>query len=88
MAGCLTALGGRRGQSLPEGFVMVSWIVRIVMSLAAVITGWFVVQDSPNFGVVQMAVAVILIVLFVAIMVFWTSIRSRFGKSGSENSPE
>ncbi|MGH6883115.1 hypothetical protein [Hypericibacter sp.] len=58
---------------------MFGWLVRIVMSLAAVITGWFVVNDSPSFGIVQMAVSLLLIVLFVAIMVFWPWIMSRFG---------
>jgi uncharacterized membrane protein len=66
---------------------MVSWIVRIVISLAAVITGWFVVEDSPNFGIFQMAVAVILIILFVAIIVFWTSIRSRFTRKRKPENP-
>jgi cytochrome bd-type quinol oxidase subunit 1 len=87
MAGCVTALDGCRGQSPPEEFAMVSWIVRIVMSLAAVITGWFVVEDSPNFGIFQMAVAVILIILFVAIIVFWTSIRSRFTRKRKPENP-
>jgi heme/copper-type cytochrome/quinol oxidase subunit 2 len=58
-----------------------------VISLAAVITGWFVVEDSPNFGIFQMAVAVILIILFVAIIVFWTSIRSRFTRKRKPENP-
>jgi hypothetical protein len=30
---------------------------RVLLALAAPITGWFVAKDSPNFGVVHMMVA-------------------------------
>ena len=42
---------------------MLGWLVRIVMALAAIVTGWFVVSDSPNFGIVQMAVSLLLTVV-------------------------
>ena len=51
---------------------MVSWIVRAVLSLAAIITGWFVVQDASNFDIVQMMVGLLLITVFVLIAAFWS----------------
>ena len=65
---------------------MFGWLVRIVMALAAIVTGWFVVSDSPNFGIVQMAVSLLLIALFVAGMVFWPWLISKVrGKSKPES---
>ncbi|MEI9902001.1 MAG: hypothetical protein WDN31_19985 [Hyphomicrobium sp.] len=49
----------------------ISWLLRPILLLAAVIAGWFVAEDATNFGVVQMAVAVVLIALVVAIATFW-----------------
>ncbi len=57
---------------------MLNFLVRIVMSLAAVITGWFVARDAANFGIVQMVVSLLLISLFVAIAAFWPSLLSWF----------
>jgi len=38
---------------------MISWIVRILMIAAGVVTGWFVAKDAPIFGVAQMMVALL-----------------------------
>ena len=57
---------------------MFGWLVRIVMSIAAVITGWFVVRDAAIFGVVQMAVSLLLIAFFVAVAAFWPSLATWF----------
>jgi hypothetical protein len=50
---------------------MFGWIVRIILSVAAVITGWFVARDAANFGIIQMAVGLLLMTGFVAIAAFW-----------------
>jgi hypothetical protein len=52
---------------------MVSWIVRILMLVAGTVTSWFVAKDAPNFSVVQMAVALLLLTLTVAVIAFWPS---------------
>jgi hypothetical protein len=58
---------------------MVGVIVRIIMSLAAAVTGWFVTTtDSARFDVVQMVVALLLIALFVSIAAFWNTIVGWF----------
>src|SRR3546814_13976507 len=36
--------------------VMVGWIVRIALSIAAVITGWFISTAAANFSIVQMEI--------------------------------
>lgn len=50
---------------------IISWLLRPILFLAAIIAGWFVASDAPNFSVVQMAVAVLLIAVLVAIAAFW-----------------
>ena len=61
---------------------MLGWIVRIIMSLAAVITGWFVADNATNFGVVQMVIAILLIVFFVGVAAFWETLSVRLKRPG------
>lgn len=53
---------------------VISWLIRPILFLAAIIAGWFVAEDAANFGVVQMAVAVLLITLCVALAAFWETV--------------
>ncbi|WP_333793247.1 hypothetical protein [Hyphomicrobium sp.] len=53
---------------------MLNWLVRPIMFVAAIIAGWFVAEDSANFGVVQLVISVILVTLLVAVATFWHSI--------------
>ena len=57
---------------------MITWIVRIVMFLASVLTGWFVAHDATNFGVIQMVVSLLLITLFLAIAAFLPTLVAPF----------
>jgi VIT1/CCC1 family predicted Fe2+/Mn2+ transporter len=57
---------------------VVAWITRILLALAASITGWFVAKDSPNFGVVQMMVATCVLALLCLIFAFWPERWSHF----------
>ena len=57
---------------------MVAWIARILLGLAAPITGWFVAKDSPNFGVVQMMVATLVLAFLCFIFAFWPERWSHF----------
>ena len=50
---------------------MLSWIVRIFFALAAPIAALFVARDALNFDVIQTMVAIILVVVFVAVVAFW-----------------
>lgn len=50
---------------------MVGWTVRFLLLVAGTVTGWFVARDEPNFGVVQMVVALLLLTLAVAVVAFW-----------------
>lgn len=52
---------------------MVSWIVRALLVVAGAITSWFVASDAPNFGVIQMVVALFLLTFTVAVIAFWPS---------------
>ncbi len=56
---------------------MVSWLLRVLLLVAGSITGYFVAKDSPNFGLVQMMVAIIVIVLAVFVLAFWPARWSR-----------
>jgi hypothetical protein len=51
---------------------MLAWIVRFMLFLAAPIAALFVSRDALNFGVIEMLVAVILIVLLVLAAAAWT----------------
>ena len=59
---------------------MFGWIVRIVMSLAGVITGWFLARNAVNFEFIQVLVTLLLITLFVSVAVFWPDIVDWFRK--------
>ena len=50
---------------------MISWVVRLLMIAAGAVTGWIVAEDAPNFGVIQMIVALLLLTLIVAVLAFW-----------------
>jgi uncharacterized protein YacL len=64
---------------------MLTWIVRLLMIAAGSVTGWFVAKDVPIFGVAQVMMTLVLIVLFVAIVAFWpqawTAALNRFHRS-------
>jgi hypothetical protein len=50
---------------------MISWIARGLLIVAGFVTSWFVTRDAPQFGVVQIAVATLLLALIVAVVAFW-----------------
>ena len=50
---------------------MLNWLVRGLLMIAGVVTGWFVAKEAPNFGVIQMMTALLLLTLFVAVVAFW-----------------
>ncbi|KFG69700.1 hypothetical protein [Microvirga sp. BSC39] len=52
---------------------MFGWIVRILLVVAGIVTGWFVARDAAIFGVAQVMVALLLITAVVAILAFWPS---------------
>ncbi|WP_295558229.1 hypothetical protein [uncultured Hyphomicrobium sp.] len=56
---------------------VLSWLVRPVLILAAVIAGWFVAEDAANFSVIQMVVAVVLIAILVALAACWEAVMER-----------
>lgn len=62
---------------------MLNWIVRGLLFAAGVITGLFIAEDAPNFGVVQMMVALIFLALIVAAFAFWPN-RLKFKPRHSE----
>lgn len=64
---------------------MIGWIARIVMSLAAVITGWFISAEAANFGVVQMVVGMLLFVFFVAAAAFGPMVLRLFTRRRDTN---
>lgn len=50
---------------------MVGLVVRFLLVVGGVIAGWFFEKDQPNFSVIQMAIAVLLLVFFVFVIGFW-----------------
>jgi len=56
---------------------MLSLIFRGFLIAVGFVASWFVAKDAAQFGVMQMAVALILAVLIVAILAFWPERRNR-----------
>ena len=52
---------------------MVPWIARGLLIAGGAVTSWFVAKDAPNFGLVQMAVGLLLLALVVSVIAFWPS---------------
>ena len=50
---------------------MLGWLVRGLLITAGFIASWFVANDAPQFVLLQMAIAVMLVVLLVWILAFW-----------------
>ena len=67
---------------------MLNWILRGILIVAGVVASWFVTRDSPQFGIMQIAVVLLLIVFIVAILAFWperfsgTAFVSRGSRAG------
>lgn len=57
---------------------ILSWLIRPLLIVAAVIAGWFVAEDAPNFGIVQMVIAVLLIAALVALAAFWETLAEQW----------
>jgi len=49
---------------------MFSWLTRGVLIAAGFVASWFMTKDTPQFGVMEMAVTTLLIVLIVAVLAF------------------
>lgn len=69
---------------------MPSFIIRALLLLSSVITGWFVATDSDNFNVFNMMVAVLLVTLGVAVTAYWPQIIAWFkgNQGGSDTGAE
>jgi hypothetical protein len=50
---------------------MLGWFARGLLIVAGFVTSWFVTKDTPQFGLMQMAVALMLFVLVVFVLAFW-----------------
>jgi hypothetical protein len=63
---------------------MLGWFARGLLIGAGFVAGWFVTKDAPQFGLMQVAVAIILLVLVVWVLAFWperwTHVLSRLHK--------
>jgi hypothetical protein len=66
---------------------MIAWMVRILLLAAGLITGIFVAKDSPNFGLVQAMVGLMLIVLFVFVLAYWPTRWSEAINRNQKSSP-
>lgn len=67
--------------------VVLSWLVRGLLVVAGFVASWVVAKDAPQFGLVQMAVVLFLVVLVVWVLAFlperWTHVLSRLHKPRS-----
>ena len=69
-----------------------TWPANLLLNTAAVIESWFVSKASVDFGLIQMALAVLLLAAVVALIAYWqwlvqwvvASLRSRRGILGKK----
>ena len=63
---------------------MVGWVARVLLIVAGFVVSWFVAKDTPQFGLMQMAVGIILFVFVIWVLAFWperwTHVLSRLHK--------
>ena len=50
---------------------MVAWIVRGLLLVSSVVTGWFVSKDSANFSVIQGMMSLVIVAVIVFVLAFW-----------------
>ena len=50
---------------------MIGWVARGLLIAAGFVASWFVTRDVPQFGLVQAAVALVLLVFIIAVLAFW-----------------
>jgi len=64
--------------------IMISWAIRVLLMASGFLASWFVARDAPQFGIMQIAVTLILIVFIVAVLAFrperWSHLLNRFHK--------
>jgi hypothetical protein len=69
--------------------MLLSWIFGGFLIVVGFVASWFVAKDAPQFGIMQMAVVLILVVVIVAVLAFWperwSHILSRFQKPPPSN---
>ena len=50
---------------------MVGWVARVLLIVAGFVVSWFVAKGTPQFGLMQMAVGIILFVFVIWVLAFW-----------------
>jgi uncharacterized membrane protein YeaQ/YmgE (transglycosylase-associated protein family) len=50
---------------------IISWLARGLLIAAGFVASWFMTRDSPQFGLLEMAVGLLLLVFIVAVLAFW-----------------
>jgi hypothetical protein len=50
---------------------IISWLARGLLIAAGFVASWFMTRDTPQFGLLQMAVGLLLLVFIVAVLAFW-----------------
>jgi formate hydrogenlyase subunit 3/multisubunit Na+/H+ antiporter MnhD subunit len=50
---------------------IISWLARGLLIAAGFVASWFMTRDSLQFGLLEMAVALLLVVFIVAVLAFW-----------------
>ena len=50
---------------------IISWLARGLLIAAGFVASWFMTRDSPQFGLLEMAVGLLLFIFIVAVLAFW-----------------
>ena len=50
---------------------MITFLARALLAVAAMVASWFVETSSPQFGLIQIAIGLLLLVFAVWVIAFW-----------------
>lgn len=61
------------GTASMQEAIIISWAIRGFLIASGFLASCLVARDAPQFGIMQMAVMLILIVFIVAVVAFWSA---------------
>lgn len=66
---------------------MLDWLAESVLAVSGTIANVFIARDSANFGIVQLAVSLLLVTACIISLVFWRNFAALFRGAGKPQKP-
>lgn len=65
---------------------MLDWVARLILVVSGFFASWIIASDSANFGIVQLAISLLLVTACIIAAVFWRNIIALF--RGNKSQPK